>query len=116
MASQVATLRSRTLHHSEASLQTRVRSQAVSQPAVTRSPIGRCTIGPAWSGLVEGLAGGALLDSLCSSDSLWRAWHLQADIRSQLNGVSSDTLVHLASGLSGWVLRSVVWLFVSEDA
>jgi hypothetical protein len=40
----------------EASLQTLVRSLAVSQPAVIGSPIGRCTIGPALSGLGEDLA------------------------------------------------------------
>jgi hypothetical protein len=41
----------------EESLQTLVRSQALSQPAVIGSPIGRRTIGPASSGLGEGLAG-----------------------------------------------------------
>ena len=51
---------------------------------------------------------GALLGPLSSSDSLWRARRLQADLGRQLNGVSSDTLVWLASGLSGRVLRSVV--------
>lgn len=39
----------------EASLQTLVRFQAVSQPAVIGSPIGRRTIGPASSGLGFGL-------------------------------------------------------------
>uniref|UniRef100_A0A4W5PWT2 Eosinophil peroxidase n=1 Tax=Hucho hucho TaxID=62062 RepID=A0A4W5PWT2_9TELE len=47
--------------------------------------------------------------TLRSSDSLWRAGRLQADLGHQLNGVSSDTLVQLASGLSGRVLRSVAW-------
>ncbi|KAK6303930.1 hypothetical protein J4Q44_G00263840 [Coregonus suidteri] len=94
----------------EASLQTRVRSRAVSpQPAVIGSPIGRPTIGPAPSGLGEGLARGVLLGSSRSSDSLWRAGRLQADLGRQLNGVSSDTLVRLASRLSGRVLRSAVW-------
>ena len=41
----------------EASLQTLVQSRAVSQPAVIKSPIGRHTIGPASSGLGDGLAG-----------------------------------------------------------
>jgi hypothetical protein len=81
----------------------------VSQPAVTGSPIGRRTIGPASSGLGEGLAGRILLDSPRSSDSLWRAGRLLADLGRQLNGVSSDTLVRLASGLSWQVLRSAVW-------
>ena len=43
-----------------------------------------CTIGPASSGLGDGLAGGSLLGSLRSSDSLWRARRLQADLGSQL--------------------------------
>ena len=37
------------------------RCRAVPQPAVARSPIGRCTIGLVSSGLVEGLASGAYL-------------------------------------------------------
>ena len=69
----------------EASLQTRVRSQPVSLQAVTRSPIGQCTIGRASSGLGEGLAGEALLGS---SGSLWLAGRLQADFGRQFNGVS----------------------------
>ncbi|CDQ70338.1 unnamed protein product [Oncorhynchus mykiss] len=36
----------------------------------------------------------------CPSDSLWRAGHLQEDFSRQVYGVSSDTLVWLASGLS----------------
>jgi hypothetical protein len=40
---------------------------------------------------------------------LWRAECLQADIGRQVNGVSSDTLVQLASGLSERVLRSAAW-------
>lgn len=64
-----------------------------------------------WPGVirVRGLAGGALLGSLRSSDSLWRAGRLQADGGSQLNCVSSDTLVQLASRLRGRLLRSAVW-------
>jgi hypothetical protein len=34
------------------------------------------------------------------TDSLWQAGRLQADFGFQLDGVSSDTLVRLASGLS----------------
>jgi hypothetical protein len=41
----------------EASLQTLVRSRAVSQPVVIGNPIGQCTIGPASSGLGEVLPG-----------------------------------------------------------
>ena len=63
--------------------------QAVSQPAVTRNPIGQRTIGPVSPGLGEGLARGALLGSLRYSDSLWRAGRLQVDFSHQLNGVSS---------------------------
>ena len=47
---------------------------------------------------------GTLLGSSCSSNSLWRARHLQAYLSRQLNGVTSDT-VWLASGLSGQVFR-----------
>jgi hypothetical protein len=43
----------------------------------------------------------ALLGSLRSSDSLWWAGCLEADLGRQLNGVSFDTLVQLASELSG---------------
>ena len=84
----------------EASLQTRVWSKAVSQPALTGRPMRRCTIGPASFGLGEGFAGRDFLVPLCSNDSLWRAWRLQADFGCQLDGVSSDTLVQLASVLS----------------
>jgi hypothetical protein len=63
------------------------------------------TIGPA----SEGLARGTLLGSSSSNDSLWRSGRLQADLSSQVNSVSSDTLVRLASEISGRVLRSVVW-------
>ena len=65
------------------------------------SPIGRRTISPALSGLGEGLARGTIVGSSRSSDSLWRARSLQADFGRHLNGVSSNTLVQLASGLSG---------------
>ena len=57
------------------------------------------TIGPVSSGLGEGLAGRDFLVPSRSSDSLWRAGCLQADKGCQLDGVSSDTLLQLASGL-----------------
>ncbi|CDQ89776.1 unnamed protein product, partial [Oncorhynchus mykiss] len=59
--------------------------------------------GPTSSGLGEGLAGGALLGSSRSSDSLWRTGRLQ------VNCVCSNTLARLTSVLSGRVLRSSVW-------
>jgi hypothetical protein len=37
---------------------------------------------------------------LRSSDSLWQAGRVQVDFGQQLDGVSSDTLVWLVSGLS----------------
>ncbi|XP_071245119.1 CBP80/20-dependent translation initiation factor [Salvelinus alpinus] len=55
----------------EASLQTLVRSQAVSQPAVTESLIER-TIGPVSSGLGEGLAGTTEPGWTASSAPSWR--------------------------------------------
>ena len=59
------------------------------------------TIGPVPSGSAEdSLAGRDVLVSSCSSDSLWRAGHVHADFCRQLYGVSSDTLVRLATGLS----------------
>jgi hypothetical protein len=52
---------SRVAQQSKALLQTRVHSWAVVQPAVSGCPIGRRTIGPASSGLAEGLdCGGGL--------------------------------------------------------
>ena len=84
----------------EASLQTQVRSQAVLQLAATGRPMRQRTIGLASSGLGDGLTCWDVLVPSCSSDSLWRAGHLQADFCHQLDGVSSDTLVRLASGLS----------------
>ena len=52
---------------------------------------------------------GALLGSSRSSVSLWRSGLLQVDLGRQVNSVSSDKLVRLASWLSGQVLRSAVW-------
>jgi hypothetical protein len=51
-----------------------------------------------WS--FEGLAVRDFLVPSRSSDSLWRAGCLQADEGCQLDGVSSDTLLQLASGLT----------------
>ena len=53
----------------ESSLQTRVRFQAVLQPAATGRHMRQCTIGPASPGLGEGLVGRDDLVPLCSSDS-----------------------------------------------
>ena len=58
------------------------------------------TFGPPSSWLGEGLAGLDVLVPLRSSDSLWRAGGMPSDFGSQLYGVSSDTLVRLASRLS----------------
>jgi hypothetical protein len=57
----------------EASLQTRILSQAVSQPAVTRRPMRRRTVGPVSSELGKSLAGRDSLVPSCSKDSLWLA-------------------------------------------
>ena len=85
--------RSKALHRNVvASLQPGVLSQAVSLPAVTRTPLGRCTTGPVLAGVGEGVAGDTSLGSSCSSDSLWRAGCLQADLGHQLNSVSSALL------------------------
>ena len=72
----------------------------MSQLAETGRPMRRHTVGPMSSGLEEGLAGRDVLVTLRSSDSLWRAGCLHADFGRQLYGVSSDTLVRLASVLS----------------
>ena len=64
---------SKALHHSaEAPQQPGVRSQPVSQPAVTGSPIEWRTIGLALYGVGQGLAGGTFLGASWSSDSLWQ--------------------------------------------
>jgi hypothetical protein len=68
----------------------------------------------------EGLAGGDILVSSCTSDSCGGPGTVHADqvARTRLLGVSSDTLVRLASGWMCAVLRSsAAWLgCVSEDA
>ena len=66
----------------------------------TRKLMGQRTISPATSDLGEGLAGRDVLVPSRSSDSLWRAGRMHTDFGLQLCGVSSDTLVRLASGLS----------------
>ncbi|CDQ68478.1 unnamed protein product [Oncorhynchus mykiss] len=70
----------------------------------------RHTVGPMSSGLEEGLAGRDVLVTLRSSDSLWRAGCLHADFGRQLYGVSSDTLVRLASVLSEQRVKKRVFL------
>ena len=84
----------------EASLQSRVRSQAVLQQAATGRPMRQHTIGQASSGLGEGLVDWDVLVPSRSRDSLWRAGRMHADFGRRLYGVSSDTLVRLASGVS----------------
>ena len=74
------------------------------------SPIVRGTIGPASSRLGKALAEGGLYLAHCAlATPLWQAGCLQADLDHKSNGVSSDTLVRLASGFSRQVLRSAVW-------
>ena len=63
--------------------------------------MGRCTIDSASSGLGEGLAGRDVLVPSRTSDSCGGPGSLHADTVDQVYGVSSDTLVRLASGLSG---------------
>jgi hypothetical protein len=94
----------------EASLQTWVRSQAVSQPGLTRRTMRRRTIGPASSGLGEGLAGWDVLVPSRSSNSLWQAGSLHTDFGRQLYSVSSNTLVWLASGLSDQCVKKLCCL------
>ena len=66
----------------------------------------------------EGLAGREILVSLRTSDSCGGPGAVRASQGCQVHGVSSNTLVRLASGLDGAVLRSsAAWLgCVSEDA
>ena len=66
----------------------------------------------------EGLAGREILGSSHTSDSCGGPGAVRANRGCQVHGVSSDTLVQLASGLDGAVLRSsAAWLgCVSEDA
>ena len=69
-----------------------------------------------WPSVVrEGLVGRDVLVSSRTSDSCGGTGAVRAN---QVHGVSSDTLVRLASGLDGSVLRSsAAWLgCVSEDA
>jgi hypothetical protein len=67
----------------------------------------------------EGLAGREILVSSCTSDSCGGPGAVHANQGCQVHSVSSNTLVRLASGLDGAVLRSsaVTRLgCVSEDA
>ena len=57
----------------EASLQTQLWAQALSQPAATGRPMRQRTIGPESSGLGEDLGSREGLVPSCASDSLWRA-------------------------------------------
>ena len=59
----------------------------------------------------EGLAGTEILVSTCTSDSCGGPGAVRANQGCQVHSVSSDTLVRLASGLDGAVLRSsAAWL------
>ena len=95
-----------------------VRTQALSQPAVTGRSVGRRTNWPSVVRVREGLVGRDILVSSRTSDSCGGSGAVRANQGCQVHGVSSDTLVRLASGLDGAVLRSIVaWLgCVSEDA
>ena len=66
----------------------------------------------------EGLADREILVSSRTSDSCGGPGAVRANQGCQVHGVSSDTLVRLASGLDGAVLRSsAAWLgCVSENA
>ena len=66
----------------------------------------------------EGMAGRDVLVSSRTSDSCGGPGAVRANQGCQVHSVSSDTLVRLASGLDGAVLRSSAdWLgCVSEDA
>ena len=88
----------------EASLQTRIRSKALSQLAVTGRPMRQCTIGPASSGLGEGLSGRDFLVPSRSSDS-GRARRMHADTVARCTVFLPTTLVRLASELSGYCVK-----------
>jgi hypothetical protein len=76
---------------------------------VTGRPVGRRTIGPALSGLGEGLADRDVLVPSRSSDSCG-AGH--SDTVSQVYCVFSDALVRLTSRLSGHYVKKQCGLFV----
>ena len=109
--------RSKTLHISAWDVRTDpVRSRAVSQLAVTGRPMRRRTMGPALSGLREGLAGRDFL--VPSQWLLWRAGHMHADMVARCTELP---LIHWCGwlpGKEGIVSRSsAAWLGrVSEDA
>ena len=110
---------SRALHRS-ASCATRdwVRAQALSQPAANGRSVGRRTIGLASSGLGRDWSVWDLLVSSRTSDSCGGPGAVRASQGGQVHGVSSDTLVWLASGLDArCVKKQYGWLgCVSEDA
>ena len=111
MASRMAQ-RSKALHRSAIGITTDPGLLLVA----TGRPMRRHTIGPALSWLGEGLAGRDVLDPSCSSNSLWRDGCMDADFGQQLYGISSKTLVWLASGLSVSRRRAAWQVRVSEDA
>ena len=97
---------------------TLVRIQAVSQPAVARTPIGRRTIGPASSGLGEGLAGIDVLVPSRTSDSCGGPGAVHADTVARCTVFPTT---HWCGWLPGWMgimsRSSAAWLgCVSEDA
>ena len=77
--------------------------------------MGRRTIGPASFGLGEGLVGRDVLVPSHTSDSCGGPGSVHADTVTRCNGVSSDTLVRLASGLTGRGVKKQLCC-VSEDA
>ena len=79
------------------------------------------TIKKHWPSVVrvtEGLVGRGVLVSSCTSDSCGGLGAVRASQGGQVHGVSSDTLVRLASGLDArCVKKQYGWLgCVSEDA
>ena len=85
------------------------------EPAATARSVGRRTIGLALSGLGRAWPVGISLSHRTPATPV--AGRAQC-VLTKVHGVSSDTLVRLASGLDGAVLRSsAAWLgSVSEDA
>jgi hypothetical protein len=84
-----------------------------SQPAANGRSVGRRTIGLATSVLGrEGLAGMDILVSLRTSDSYGGPGAVHANQGRKVHGVSSDTLVRLASGLDALCVKKQCGLFV----
>jgi hypothetical protein len=67
--------------------------------------MGRHTIGPASSGLVEGLAGRDVLVPSRTSGSCGGPGAVHVDTVARCTGVSSDTVLRLTSGLSGHCVK-----------